>query len=104
MGGNPGEVVVQLNNQSIIVSVFAVAWETPYTPVMFPEEYAILNWHEFSADRLKLRLDELIDSARQRRLSRYRTCEQCGEMKPPEHMHSDEVCQSCTEKHLGIIY
>lgn len=102
--GDPGEVVVHIIDQSLIASVFAVVWETPYTSVMVPEEYAILNWHELSADRLQLRLDELIDSARRKRLSRYRTCERCGENKPPEHMHSDEVCQSCAEEHLGIVY
>ncbi len=104
VGGDPGEVVVQVNDNSIIVSVFAIVWETPYSPVLGPELHASLDWKKLPADSLRQRLDDVIEEARQIRLRKYRTCERCGETKPPEHMHSCEVCQSCAEKHLGIVH
>lgn len=104
VGGDPGEMVVQINDQLITVSVFAIVWETLYLPVLHPEHHASLDWKQLAADLLMQRLDDVIEEARQIRLRRYRTCGRCGKTMHPEHMHRDKMCQSCAENHLGIVH
>ena len=34
----------------------------------------------------------------------FRICEMCGERNNAGHMHDRRVCQSCAERHLGVVY
>ena len=31
-------------------------------------------------------------------------CEKCAETNSPEWMHGDDICQSCAERYLGVVY
>lgn len=104
IGGDPGEVVVHLSEGELKVSVFAVRWEGPHTPVVTPERLASLNWQRIPASRLTSVLHEVIAAAVELRSSTYRKCERCGEMNPPEWMHNENTCQSCAERHLGVVH
>lgn len=103
-GGEPGEVIVRLTRTTIIVWEYAVDWETPQHSVVRPIRAGSIAWrlvansHAFSAAHA------LIDAARESRLSKYLTCSRCGQRKPPEAMHDDDMCQSCAQRHLGIVY
>ncbi len=31
-------------------------------------------------------------------------CEECGELNPLGWMHDERICQSCAQRHHGIVY
>ncbi|HEX5476119.1 MAG TPA: hypothetical protein VFX12_15785 [Vicinamibacterales bacterium] len=103
-GGEPVEVIVRLTRTTITVWEHAVDWESPQHSVVRPIRAGSIAWrlvsnsHAFSAARA------LIDAARESRLSKYLPCSHCGQKKPPESMHDDEICQSCAQRDLGIVY
>ena len=94
--GDPGEVVVRVARNRINVSVFAIVREPLHTPVVRPQPLMTLNWKVVPAARLRTILQEMIETARKLRRAKFRTCERCGETKPPEWMHDNESCQGCT--------
>jgi len=103
IGGDPGEVNVEVAENHVTVAVFAVVWEGPATPVDRPETIGQFNLKLLPAHQLLTSLHELIDSACAIRRSRYRKCEQCGETTPPEWMHDKKTCQRCATLR-GVVY
>jgi hypothetical protein len=104
VGGDPGEVVVRVCGSKVLVAIFAVTWNGPHTPVLRPKAIGSLNWRRLPASGTKVGLRSLIESARELRLAKYGKCERCDETKPPEWMHNDKICQSCAERHLGVVH
>ena len=104
IGGDPGEVIVRVSPGKVSVAVFSVRWEGPHTPVVRPKHFATLSWRRLPASTLMMTLHDLIRAAREVRKATYRRCERCGEMKPPEWMHDEKTCQSCAERHLGVVH
>jgi hypothetical protein len=104
IGGDPGEVVVRIRGSKVAVAVFGVLWKGPHTPVVRPESIGSLNWRRLPASGMWMGLHNLINLARELRLAKYGKCERCGETKPPEWMHDNKTCQSCAERHLGIVH
>lgn len=104
VGGDPGEVVVQFEGEEIVVSVFAVHWHGPHSPEIAPEKFASIGCSEVTKSELTSRLSPLIAKARETRRARFRQCKRCAELNPPEWMHGDSICQSCAERHLGVVY
>jgi hypothetical protein len=49
-------------------------------------------------------LQTLVRAARESRRAKYRACDYCETLTPPEALHDDRVCQECAQKHLGIVY
>lgn len=47
---------------------------------------------------------EVIRSTTARRLAGFRRCEECGELKPPEWLHSPTLCDACAERHHGVVH
>jgi len=104
VGGDPGEVVVRVRKNRVSVSIYAVEWEGPHTPVTRSKGIGKLNWKRLPAPRLLMALRILIESAREIRRSRYGKCELCGKSNPPEWMHDGKTCQLCAERHLGVVH
>ena len=104
VGGDPGEVVVQVHGSKVAVAVFTVVWNGPHTPVLRPSSIGSLNWKRQPASELIRGLHTLIESAREIRRAKYGKCERCGETQPPEWMHNDKTCQSCAERYLGVVH
>ena len=104
IGGHPGEVVVRVCADKLSVAVFSVRWEGPHTPAVRPNHFATLSWRRLPASTLMMTLHGLISAAREVRTAKYRRCERCGEMNPPEWMHDEKTCQSCAERHLGVVH
>lgn len=104
IGGNPGEVIVQIDDGDVTISEYTVSWETPYTPVIKAEKVGSLNWEQVPATVLNEKLSELITKTIEIRRAKYRKCEKCRETKQPEWMHNQTVCQSCAEEHLGVVH
>jgi hypothetical protein len=103
-GGEPGEVIVRLTHSTIVVWEYAARWEGPRTLVPRPIRVGSVVWSRIPAPQAVAAVHALIDAARQSRHSRYSTCSYCERVIPPEHMHDDEVCMSCAQKHLGVTY
>jgi hypothetical protein len=103
-GGEPSEVVVRLTGSAVTVWEFAIEWEGPRTTVPRPIRFGSLQWNHMPAGRAMTLLSGFIGAARESRRSKYRQCRMCEETKPPEWMHEEDVCQSCAEKHLGVVY
>jgi hypothetical protein len=49
-------------------------------------------------------LAEAMVAAREHRARAVQTCRYCERSFVPGHMHSDDVCQGCAERHLGVIH
>lgn len=103
-GGSPGEVVARLTKVSVIIEQYAVRWETPYTPVMRPRRVGVVKWRRLPESTVMNVVDQLIRGARDARLSRYVTCQLCGETKPPEWMENEDLCQQCSASVLGVVH
>jgi len=104
IGGEPGDVIVQVDQSELIVSVYGVRWDGPHTLVLCPQRLASLSWMQFPPAAIKIVIHELIDVATKLRRAQYRRCNKCNETKPPEWMHGDDICQSCAEGHYGIVH
>jgi hypothetical protein len=104
VGGDPGEVIVRISGSKVSIAVYSVRWEGPHTPVTRPKQLATLKWKRFPAARMMVTLHGLISTAVEIRRAKYRKCERCGETKPPEWIHDKQTCQSCAEKHLGVVH
>ena len=104
VGGDPGEVIVRISGSKVSIAVFSIRWDGPYTTVVRPKQLATLNWKRLPASTTMMTLHGLVSAAVEIRRAKYRKCERCGETKPPEWMHDDQTCQSCAEKHLGVVH
>jgi hypothetical protein len=102
-GGSPGEVIVRLTPSAVIVEEYAVAWETPFRPVLRPRRVGLVKWRRLPESRLMSVVGELIKGTREMRRSKYQTCLSCGKSYPPEWMQDDTLCQSCARRELGTI-
>jgi len=100
VGDVPDEVVVQIKGSKVAISVFSMRWDSPSTPVVNPVPKATLNWRRIPVNQLRLELISLIGIAQEIRRSKFRKCLKCGHSKPPEWMHDQQTCQSCS----GVIY
>jgi hypothetical protein len=97
VGGDPGEVVVRLTDDVLTVSEFAVEWQGPHTPVTRPVELGRVHWAWLPGVEAMSVLNALIEAARRSRRAKYRRCGACEQVKPPEWMHDEDVCQDCAE-------
>jgi hypothetical protein len=103
-GGEPAQVVVALNDRSVVVSEFAGVWESPFTLAPRPRRVGVLKWRRLPETSLFNALTALIKGARDARQSRFQTCRYCGNRTAPEWMHEDGVCQSCADQHSGAVH
>jgi hypothetical protein len=99
-GGDPQEVVVRVNEASVIVAAFAAVWETPYALTPRPRRVGILKWHRLPETPLFNALSTLIKGAREARSAAFRICEQCGRKTAPEWLHNETLCHSCAQQEL----
>lgn len=104
IGGDPGEVVVRIIGGKISIALYAVRWEGPHTPSVRPQQLAVLSWRRLPAAATLTALDAIVRGVVELRRSGYRRCVKCGETNPPEWMHGDDICQSCAQRHLGVVY
>lgn len=99
VGGDPGEVAVNIDADAIRVSQYATRW------VGHRLEPAHEEVARFDPRSTRPRdVARTIARARGKRLASYRWCARCRQVQPPEWMHDVECCQNCAEKHLGVVY
>lgn len=95
--GEPAEVVVEVTAASVIVSEFAGTWTERDALQPRPRRVGVLHWKRLPETPLFNALAALIRGAAQARRARYRKCERCEALTPPEWMFSDEVCHLCAK-------
>ena len=100
VGDEPDEVIVQIKGSKLAISVFSRLWDGPSSLVVHPIPIATLNWRRIPFELLQPELTSLIATARKIRRSKFRKCIKCGDSKPPEWMHDEQTCQSCS----GVIF
>lgn len=99
VGGDPGEVAVDIGADAIRVSEYATRW-LAHGPTPAHREVA-----RFDPRSTQPRdVARAIARARGNRLATYRWCARCHEVRPPEWMHDDAYCQGCAVEHLGVVY
>ena len=101
--GDPGEVVVRVTHEEILVSLYRVHWDGPHTPVVCPQELAKLRWDRLPSSSPWMSLHGLIVMACEMRRATFVECSHCKKVQPPEWMDGD-VCQSCGERYFGIVH
>ena len=102
--GEPPEVVVRLDNESISVYRYQAGWDGPAHPYVRSQCLVTVFWSRMRVVETLTLLASIIDQERAARRATFGKCRYCGRINGPEHMHESDVCQSCAEKHLGVVY
>jgi hypothetical protein len=97
VGGSPAEVIVHLDDTSVVVSEYAGVWETPDRFVVKPRRVGLLKWRRLPETALMNALGALIKGARDTRLARFRPCRVCEQSFPPEMLAVD-ICPTCRQQ------
>lgn len=102
--GDPPEVVVRLKGYTVSVYRYEMTWRGPHEPRATPKLLGTVNWRQTKASTVDMICHMLIADAREHRRAKFRTCRYCRKVFGPEHMHSDDVCHGCAERHLGVVH
>ncbi len=78
--------------------VGVIAWPHPHTP-----EIKWATFRTWKRPPTESRV-EVAKAAALRNPRFFRTCTRCGELHNTGHMHDELICQSCAERHFGVIY
>lgn len=98
--GYPIQVAAEATPTQLRVHHTAIVWDL-HTPNLDLTPAVALDFDELSgarAEELVLAVDQVIE----RRQATFRTCRECGEIKPPEWM-GHIICQSCAERR-GVVH
>jgi len=99
-GGEEG-VVVLVTAEAIELRLPTVEWTMgSYGPAASSRMWKRMECHEMD----DIELESLLNDALKQRKKEFQKCNYCERCIPPEYMHSDNVCQSCAEKHLGVLH
>lgn len=93
------EVGAVLTPAGVFVGWLDVDWDGPSTPEWVLRDVLHLPVGSYEQD-----LDEAVASAHQRGEAARRECRYCEGRFVPGHMHSQDVCQGCAERHLGVVH
>jgi hypothetical protein len=93
-----GAVGAMATNAGAFVGWVAVSWTGPADPVR--RLCAVIHVPRGLEDSVA----RAVERVRARREASLRSCRYCGERNIPGHMHSKDVCQSCAERHLGVVH
>jgi hypothetical protein len=92
-------VAVATTGGGAFVGWLDVAWPSPARP-----EWQLRDVVHLRPFDVEQGLDPALADARAKRATALRQCRFCGERHLPGHMHSEDVCQDCAEKHLGVVH
>lgn len=103
--GSPVLVMIGINEYEVRVGDPAVRWDS-HTPVLYPRKtYEFLRPEDLPrTSLLEGAVEWQIRRTRRLRMRRFRRCEECGQMTPPEWRYDASICQSCAERNHGVIH
>lgn len=88
---------IRIEPDAIVLEIQTLAWDghTPET-----------HWEEVKRLPPTTKESEITKQHKQllQRRRFFRVCTVCNERQPNGCMHDDEICQSCAEKTLGVVY
>jgi hypothetical protein len=104
--GDPGLVVITLDNKGVSVGIFQVRWEGPHTPVPYTRPRASVAWANLNdrTEEAVVAVQSLVPAAVVVRRAAFRRCRYCGKNTPPEWWHGEYACQGCAERNLGVVH
>lgn len=93
-------IVVILTPEAIELRLPTLQWLGPHTPVASSK-----LWKRINLDNSKnFDIAQLIASAQEAQAQSFGVCKFCSQKLPSGWMSQQDICQSCAEKHLGIVY
>jgi len=95
IGGEPGEVVVDVGSVNVTVSEYATRQESDTAELLEPVLLGILNWTRLPAWTTRRILGELTAAAAAERLEKFRECVRCKKEVAPEAMANETTCRAC---------
>ncbi len=104
IGGEPGEVVVELGPHDLTVASFTASADGTETPVVLPKLMGTVRWTEVPAVTCRRVLAELLFAAAALRRMSYQNCAQCGHSCPPEQMFDEQRCRKCMAADEQVVY
>lgn len=99
--GEPYLVLIGLAGDVAYVGEPCITWAGAHTPQLEARdvvEVAVRSGQSAGPTA------EVIRSTTSRRLAGFRRCEECGELTPPEWLHSPTLCDACAERNHGVIH
>lgn len=98
--GDETGVIVILTPDAVELRLPDIEWVGSHTPVSVNH-----LWQKIEGQQLQsVDLVKWVKSGQRARQQTFRECKYCGKKNPPGWMHREDVCDSCAEKHLGIIH
>jgi hypothetical protein len=94
------EVTVVITREEIDLRLQTVRWDGPHNPVAETRRWKKVRLAGKTTEELAV----LVTAAAEARRKQYRVCRYCARSVPPEHSFSKNVCQSCAERHLGVVF
>ncbi len=91
-------IEVERVRDEVVIQVREIYWDAPHTPHSQLVIFCKLPGHA---------TEEQVADAVNAALSNPRffgTCERCQRRLPKGWMHEEALCQSCAERHLGVVY
>lgn len=80
------------------IDAYVIEWPEPHTPTHRWAPAAVLALSATEQD-----IAAVIEAVlRDKRF--FRVCKRCHTRNPGGWMHSKTICQSCVERHLGVVY
>jgi len=92
------EIGAVVTGAGVFVGWFDAAWPDPGAPVQQMQDVVHVP------ATMSFELCEVLSQARRRHGAALRLCRYCRRQQTPGHMHSDDVCQGCAERHLGVVH
>lgn len=101
--GDPIIVLVGLDVDTVRVAEPEIRWVGPHSPVLHARGVVELSRDAAIGNGIGTLAAEM-RRASATRMSRFATCVECGELTPPEWLHSPTLCDSCAERNHGVVH
>ncbi len=108
VGGDPGLVLIGIAAQGLVVAPYAAEWlgHMGTRPVM--RKPVLVPWGSAGryvlGDDMREPTDAAVRRAVHLRRRRFRRCQHCGEMTPPEYRFRPDECMGCAERVGGVVF
>jgi hypothetical protein len=91
-------IKIEKGHTSMKLFVKEIVWEGPHTPT---ENWILIS--KVGSDVDKPKVDEMVRAILMNE-KYFKTCGECGEIKPDGWMHDNKICQGCATKNHGVVY
>lgn len=91
-------IITNKNSYNIEILIKEIFWESPHSP-----NTRLTVAKTLDIDVTKAELESEIKKV-VRNKKYFQECKMCKELNPLGWMHDIEICQSCAENYLGVIY